>query len=134
MLATADKHYMVRQDVGGRPMGSDWAPWRGSLSATDTRRRQAGRVQLRISDDLARWHALGRVESVLLQVHITSLEASLNEVLVHLNGEELPDSALRLKDVTYRQLRVGSTGPYGTSTSSVSPRSTFRSRVTTRLR
>ena len=113
MLATADKHYMVRQDVGGRPMGSDWAPGVAPSLPQTLVEGKPVEVQLRISDDLARWHALGRVESVLLQVHITSLEASLNEVLVHLNGEELPDSALRLKDVTYRQLRVGSTGPYG---------------------
>ena len=70
-------------------------------------------IRLRISDYLQRWHSEGRVEAVWLRVRISHLEAELNDVRIELNGRELPDSLLHLKDLTYRQYRERVVIPYG---------------------
>ena len=53
------------------------------------------------------------MESVCLRVRLANIESSLNQVLVKWNGRPLPDSLLKLKDLTYRLLKQGSGGPYG---------------------
>ena len=68
---------------------------------------------MQISDDLEHWNALGRVESVRLHVRITDIKASPNEVRIELNGQLLPDSILRLNDISYRLYKMGAVGPYG---------------------
>lgn len=113
MLSNADKHYMVHQDIDERHMGSDWASGLAKSLPQKLVENEPVDTQLRISDELLKWHTQGKIESVLLQVHITNIEASLNDVTVQLNGRYLPDSILELTDVTYRQLRKGNTGPYG---------------------
>ena len=112
LLATADKHYHARSALrSGSP--PSWLPG----SAMDLPRAletgQPIQVPLTIADDLAHWHALGRIESVRLRVRITNIEPSLNELRVSLNGQPLDDSTLRLDDLTYRLYRMGAINPYG---------------------
>ena len=111
MLATCDKHYRVRSD-GGRPPPS-WLP--GGAPDLPCRLEEGVReeFELGMADDLARWHEVGRIESVVLEVRISSIEASLNQVRIDLNGRPLPDELLRLNDLGYRLIRGGAVGPYG---------------------
>ena len=48
-----------------------------------------------INDDLPRWDAVGRVHEVLLRIRITDT-TELDRIAFKLNGEALPDSALRI--------------------------------------
>ena len=113
MLATADKHYRVRSDAGRGEKGYHWAPGVAPALPQTLLEGEPVEVRLRISDDLEHWHALGRVESVRLRVRVTSIEPSLNEVRVELNGQLLPDSILRLNDLSFRLLKMVAVGPYG---------------------
>ena len=123
LLETVDKLYRARS--APRPPSTpnfsrypeeepdDWVPGVGpSLPCTLTEGKPV-EVRLRISDDLQRWHSEGKVESVRLQVRISGLEPSLNEVRIELNGRALPYSLLRLSDLTYRFFHWGVVSPYG---------------------
>ena len=111
MLATTDKHYRVHSG-GGRPPPT-WLPGGTPSLPRELREGVCERFELRVADDLRRWHDVGRVESVILEVCISSIEASLNEVRFSLNGKELPRALLRLNDLGYRLIRGGAVGPYG---------------------
>ena len=50
-------------------------------------------IDFTISDDLPRWDAVGRVHEVLLRITDTT---ELDSIAFELNGEALPDSALRI--------------------------------------
>ena len=52
-------------------------------------------IDFTISDDLPRWDAVGRVHEVLLRIRITDT-TELDRIGFELNGEALPDSALRI--------------------------------------
>ena len=52
-------------------------------------------IDFTISDDLPRWDAVGRVHEVLLRIRITDT-TELDRIAFKLNGEALPDSALRI--------------------------------------
>ena len=112
MLATADKLYRARSQprTGGE---LDWLPGVPPTLPKTLVEGEPVVARLRISDDLERWHALGRVESVRLRVRLTAIEPSLNEVRVELNGQPLPDSMLTLNDLAYRLISTGGVGPYG---------------------
>jgi len=112
MLATADKIYRVRsQSSVGK--SSHWMPGDELHLPRTLVEGEPVRVPLRISDDVARAHALGRIESICLRVRITAIEPSLNEVRVKLNEQQLPDSILQLNDLGYRLIGTGAVGPYG---------------------
>ena len=68
MLATADKLYWIQSSAKGSPLPR--AISEGKPVA----------VSLRIADDLARWHTLGRIKAVRLRIRITNLDAAMNEV------------------------------------------------------
>lgn len=70
-------------------------------------------VSMRVADDLFRPNRDGRIDSVRLCVRLANVEPSLNQVNIKWNGQELPDSLLKLKDLTYRLIKQGSGGPYG---------------------
>ena len=112
MLATADKLYRARSQMGGQSRET-WIPG-GALDLPRT--LVEGRpveVSLRIADRLDHWQAQGRVELVRLRVRITNIEPSLNDVHVELNGQQLPNSLLQLSDFTYRLWKNGALYPYG---------------------
>jgi len=111
LLATADKHYRV-PSRGVRPPPA-WPPGGMPPLPQALEEGQPLSLQLRVADDLAHWHRAGRVESVRLAVRISSIEASLNEVEILLNGRTLPESLLQLNDLSYRLIASGSIGPYG---------------------
>ena len=66
-----------------------------------------------IADDLAAARAAGKLESVHLQIRVTNIEPSLNDVRIELNGKSLPADILRLHDCIYRQYELGAIHPYG---------------------
>ena len=112
LLATVDKMHRVRSQPHRRDMSNGLPGGRVLVPRPVT---EGGPVEaaLRISDELAHWEKLGRVESVSLRVRLTNIEPSLNQVRIELNGRPLPDSDLGHNDLTYRILRDGAAQPYG---------------------
>lgn len=112
LLATADKVYRVRSVPRGNS-GGYWLPGVMPLLPQTLDEHKPVVAQLRIADDLPRWDALGKVDSVRLRVRLTNIEPSLNDVRIELNGRPLPDTLLKLTDVTYRLYQLGAVNPYG---------------------
>ena len=112
LLARADKLYHVRSMARG---DSDryWLPGVMPLLPKTLEENKPVVGQLRIADDLPRQNALGKVDKVRLRVRLTSIEPSLNDVRIELNGRPLPDSLLKLTDLTYRLFQNGAINPYG---------------------
>lgn len=110
LLATADKHYHAR--ATGRTK-TDWTPGVAQRLPRQLVEGETIPVELYISDDLAHWDQQGRIESVRLSVRVSSIEASLNELRVELNGQQLGDDLLDLNDLGYRLYSKGAIGPYG---------------------
>ncbi len=112
MLATASKLYRIRS-------GTKEATFEGVMLGVPQplpRVLKEGKpvtVSLRIADDLAKWHALGRIKSVRLRIRVTNIDASRNEVKAELNGRVLPASILQANDLTYRIMKQGSVSPFG---------------------
>ena len=59
------------------------------------------KVKLLVSDDLPRWHKMGRVHEVILRFRIAGC-TELDRLKFQLNGNELSDDYLRKIDRTYR--------------------------------
>ena len=110
LLATADKHYHAR--AGGRTI-TDWTPGVAPRLPLTLDEGETTNVELYVSDDLPHWFERGRIESVRLSVRVSSIEASLNELRVELNGRQLGDDLLDLNDLGYRLYGKGAIGPYG---------------------
>ena len=111
-LATADKHYHVRS-TPRRIASRAWWPGRSTPLPKELLQGEETQVSFKVADDLARWHALGRVKSVKLRVRLTNYQPHYDQVRIELNGRELPDSILQKVDMTYRLIRGGAVGPYG---------------------
>jgi len=62
---------------------------------------QPASVDFSITDDLHRWYKVGRVHQVLLRVRILGT-TELDRFQFRLNGEPLPDSALRKINEMYK--------------------------------
>ena len=113
MLATTDKLYHVRSETQGVTKGVGWAPGVAPSLPQTLVEGEPVEVRLRISDELEKWGALGRVESVQLRIRMIGIEPLLNEVRIELNGQPLPDSILDIEDLNYRLISTGAVGPYG---------------------
>ena len=121
LLATADKLYRAHSAPSPPPGLSrhpqegptDWVPGVRPALPLTLAEGEPVEVRLQVSDDISHWHGQGNLESVRLRVRISGLEAELNEVRIELNGRALPDSVLRLNDLTYRYLESGVVSPYG---------------------
>ena len=113
MLATADKLYRVRSETRGVTKGVGWAPGVAPSLPQTLVEGVPVEVRLRISDELEKWGALGRVESVQLRIRMTGIEPSLNDVRTEFNNQPLPDSILDIEDLNYRLISTGAVGPYG---------------------
>ena len=113
LLATADKRYRLRSDPRGGASAGGWLPGLTPALPQTLVEGEPLELRLRIADDLPRWHALGKVNSVRLRVRLTNIEPSLNKLRVELNGRILPDTMLELNDLTYRLRKLGPVSPYG---------------------
>ena len=113
MLATADKLYRVRSETRGVTKGVGWAPGVAPSLPQTLVEGEPVEVRLRISDELEKWGALGRVEAVQLRIRMIGIEPLLNEVRIELNGQPLPDTILDIEDLNYRLISTGAVGPYG---------------------
>ena len=113
MLATADKLYRIRSETRGVTKGVGWAPGVTPSLPQTLVEGEPVEVRLRISDELEKWGALGRVESVQLRIRMIGIEPTLNDVQIELNGQPLPDSMLDIEDLNYRLISTGAVGPYG---------------------
>ena len=112
MLATADKIYIAHSKRRNQPV-DEWLPNASSALPQTLHVGKPVTVRLRIVDDLARGHALGKIERVRLRVRLTNIEPALSEVRIEFNGRPLPESALRLNDLSYRLMKKGAVNPYG---------------------
>ena len=113
MLATADKLYRVRSETQGVTKGVGWAPGVVPSLPQTLVEGEPVEVRLRISDELEKWGALGRVGAVQLRIRMIGIEPLLNEVRIELNGQPLSDSMLDIEDLNYRLISTGAVGPYG---------------------
>lgn len=113
MLATANKLYRVHSETRGVTKGVGWAPGVAPSLPQTLVEGKPVEVGLRISDELEKWDALGRVQSVQLRIRMTGIEPLLNAVRIELNGQRLPDSILDIEDLNYRLISTGAVGPYG---------------------
>ena len=113
MISTADKCYRIRASMGRQEPSDDWLPGvPESLPKTLEEGNQV-EVRLRVSDDLSRRHAEGKVSEVRLRIRLTIHEPSLNDIRVELNGCALSDSIRQLSGHTYRLYELGALHPYG---------------------
>ena len=113
MLNTADKNYRISSLPDGASHPLPWAPGETDYLPKTLVEKKPISLSMRISDNLKHWHQLGRIESVILELRITAIEASLNDVRVEINDHTLPNSILKLSDMTYRLLDIRNPGPYG---------------------
>jgi hypothetical protein len=110
VMQTKDKIYSL-PTISQRYQAPDTEP---GLSMQLTRDLHKGKTEpftMTISDDLAKWHKVGRIHKVLLRMRIMGI-TELDEVSFKLNGKSLPDSSLRKINALYRmsapRFRVGS--------------------------
>jgi hypothetical protein len=112
LLQTANKTYLVPSQSKGSGQGGTLRDGR-ILLPRELEEGDSLRARLSIADDLARWSALGRVQSVRLWVRMTNYEPTLNKIEVKLNGIRLPDSLRRGSDLHFRAIKNAFVGPYG---------------------
>ena len=122
MLATADKIYRAwAQNAGGAADVETLLPAPpnarvGERLPQPVELGRPVRCRVRVSDDLQRWHAEGRLDSVVLTLRLSNLEYAdgLNQLAVALNGRELPQGErCRPADLHFHVLPEGPVGPYG---------------------
>jgi hypothetical protein len=112
LLATAEKLYRVRS-VGRANARPSRLPGAAPPLPRGLTEGESAEWTLRVADELAQWHKLGRVKAVLLRVRFTNFQPSADEVKIELNGRPLPDSGLEKSDLTYRLWQMGAINPYG---------------------
>ena len=114
LLATADKVYRARSLARGASLPEvALFPNPSPVLPQSVLEGKSVAIPWRMADDLARWHALERIESVLLRVRFGNFEPDLNEVKVELNGRLLPESIVKKVDLHFRVIKPGAVGPYG---------------------
>ncbi len=113
LLATANKLHRVTSRPRGAKNSPTLLPDESPLLPQPLGEGLPVELRLRLSDRLLEQHALGRIDSVRLRIRISNLEPALNQVRIELNGTPLPESLLKLHDLTYRLYRSGAITPYG---------------------
>ena len=96
LMAPKDKRYHVLTGPG-RVAGLETPP---ALPITLVEGEPAD-VAFTISDDLARWNAVGRVHDVLLRVGVQN-STELDRLRFKLNGKDLPDGCCRTINLMFR--------------------------------
>ena len=95
-----DKFYFV-PTVTGRYPDPQLEPGMIRQLPRELKIGSAETIDLRISDNLARWQAVGRVHAVILRLRILNT-TELDRFELRLNGHLLPDSQLRKINEMYR--------------------------------
>ncbi|MDA1314851.1 MAG: hypothetical protein O2968_16075 [Acidobacteria bacterium] len=113
MLATADKHYLAPSLAHGATSTEGLFPVVGPILPQALGEGKPLAVKIRVADDLTRWGAEGRVESVRLSVRLTNIELDLDEVEIRWNGRPLSDARRRESDLHFRVLENTIVNPYG---------------------
>ena len=100
VMAPKDKSYYLPTTTGryARPR---LEPGRAMQLPADLHPGNPARLDLTISDDLERWHKVGRVHEVLLRFRVMNT-TELDELTFRLNDKALPDSSLRTLNEMYR--------------------------------
>ncbi|MDP6439265.1 MAG: hypothetical protein QGH74_06505 [Candidatus Brocadiia bacterium] len=100
IMAPKDKHYYVLTGTGRYP---EPAAEPGVTVRLPVALSVDGpsRITFSISDDLPRWHKVGRVHEVLLRVRVMNT-TERDRLCFRLNGRELPDALLRKINEMYR--------------------------------
>ncbi|MBM3802864.1 MAG: hypothetical protein FJW26_11220 [Acidimicrobiia bacterium] len=96
VMAAKDKIYYVPTITCRNPQGLP-----GARLPEELRLHEAVRVELPISDDLARWHQAGRLHEVLLRLRVANT-TELDRIEFFLNGQRLPASSLRRINEMFR--------------------------------
>jgi hypothetical protein len=112
LLQTANKTYLVPSQSKGSGQGGTLRDGR-ILLPRELDEGESLTARLSIADDLPRWSALGRVQSVRLWVRMTNYEPTLNKIEVRLNGIRLPESLRRGSDLHFHAIKNTFVGPYG---------------------
>ena len=100
IMAPKDKYYYVPTETGRYPKPPTEPGIAMSLPAGLAVDRPT-EVKFKISDDLSRWHQVGRIHEVLLRVRIMNT-TELDRLRFRLNGVDLPDELLRKLNEMYR--------------------------------
>ena len=83
-----DKFYFVPTTMGRFPNST------GRQLPADLHLNKPVQIKFKISDDLPRWHKVGRVHEVLLRIRLVNT-TEIDHIEFHLNGHPLPNSNLR---------------------------------------
>ena len=100
VMAPKDKYYYIPTQTGRYPTPTT-EPGMTMQLPVDLEVNDPIQVRFTISDDLPRWHEVGRVHEVLLRVRIMNT-TELDRLRFRLNGEELPSPLLRKLNEMYR--------------------------------
>lgn len=100
VMAPKDKYYYVPTTTGRYPKPVTEPGITMKLPAA-LEVNQPTEVKFQISDDLPRWHRVGRVHEVLLRVRVMNITEA-DRLRFQLNGVELPDDLLRKINEMYR--------------------------------
>ena len=93
IMASRDKHYFVTTSTR-RYREPVLEPGLSMQLPVDLPVQQPVAIDFSVSDDLSRWHQVGRVHQVLLRLRITST-TELDRLEFVLNGNRLPEEQLR---------------------------------------
>ena len=100
IMAPRDKTYCIPTETGRYPEPKT-EPGIGMALPADLEVGRPVRVRFRVSDELRRWHRVGRVHGVLLRVRIMNV-TERDRLRFWLNGVELPKECLRRINEIYR--------------------------------
>ena len=112
LLAALDKCYHLRSKTGEKDTDA-WLPGSEKLLPRVLTPGVPAELRLRVSDDLRKYEAIGRVKKVCLRLRFTNLVPSIDKLQVEWNGQLLPEFILEKIDLTYRLWSGGSVSPYG---------------------
>lgn len=112
LLQTANKTHLVPQQSRGFGEGGTLRDGQ-TLLPRELNEGDSVTACLSLADDLSRWTALGRVQSVRLWVRMTNYELTLNQIEVRFNGLQLPDSLRREPDLHFYAIKNAFVEPCG---------------------
>ena len=104
IMAPTDKFNFITTTAGSYPQPESrplLEPGLRMQLPVELKLNQPARVDFNITDDLPRWNKVGRVHQVLLRARILET-TELDRFQFRLNGEPLPDSALRKINEMYK--------------------------------
>ena len=100
VMAPKDKVYMVPTITGRYPNPTLEPGLTMQLPAT-LHLNKPTKIKFHVSDDLSRWHKVGRVHEILLRIRILNT-TERDRLRIRFNGKDLPDACLRKINQLYR--------------------------------